>query len=317
MATALEESAMDARLIRWGLAVLVVPLWPLSAVAQSPKAGVVTALQGRAIVTRAALPQPAALRFKDDVFVRDQIGTGERSIVRIRFGAKAVVAVRERSELQVPEGPNRHIVSLPDGKPPLNLAKTLMRPGEVVEIHTPNAIVGIRGSFVVVETRLVSGVRQTDVTAVHVSTPVTVSSPIDPKLSVAITSGQTVSVRGLGAAIVMTPARAITPAEATAAAEAGEIALSASRPIAPTVDQTHALATGQLEQAAALADSLSRATGGAIVGQLPGPTMAILSGAGMLGGVTGVVPAGSPNPTPVDVNRTLNGALPAINLNKL
>src|SRR3989449_2383287 len=56
--------------------------------------------------------------------------------------------------------------------------------------------------------------------------------------------------------------------------------LSASRPIAPTVDQTHALATGQLEQAAALADSLSRATGGAIVGQLPGSTGAILSGAG-------------------------------------
>ncbi len=163
-----------------------------------------------------------------------------------------------------------------------------------------------------------SGVRQTDVTAVHVSTPVTVSSPIDPKLSVAIRSGQTVSVRGLGATIVMTPARAITPAEATAAAQAGEIALSASRPIAPTVDQTHALATGQLEQAAALADSLSRATGGAIVGQLPGSTGAILSGAGMLGGVTGAVPSGSPSPTPGDgVNRTLNGALPAINLNKL
>ena len=309
---------MDARLIRWGLAVLVVPLWPLSAVAQSPKAGVVTALQGRAIVTRAALPEPAALRFKDDVFVRDRIGTGERSIVRILFGGKALVTVRERSELTVTEEPNRHIVSLPDGKLALNLAKTLVRPGEVVEIHTPNAIVGIRGSFVVVETRLVSGVRQTDVTAVHVSTPVTVSSPIDPKLSVAITSGQTVSVRGLGAAIVMTPARAITPAEATAAAQAGEIALWASRPIAPTVDQAQAITSEQLQQAAALAGSLSRATDGAIVGQLPSSTGAILSGAGMLGGVTGAVPSGSPSPTPAErVNRTLNGALPAINLNKL
>ena len=38
----------------------------------------------------------------------------------------------------------------------------------------------------------------------------------------------------------------------------------------------------------------------------------------MLGGVTGAVPSGSPSPTPGDgVNRTLNGALPAINLNKL
>src|SRR5207249_10140676 len=161
------------------------------------------------------------------------------------------------------------------------------RPGEVVEIHTPNAIVGIRGSFVVVETRLVSGVRQTDVTAVHVSTPVSVASRIDPKLSVAIRSGQTVSVRGLGATIVMTPARAITPAEATAAAQAGEIALSASRPIAPTVDQTHALATGQLEQAAALADSPSRATDGAFEGQLPGLTGAILGDVASLSAVTG------------------------------
>src|SRR3989442_9951054 len=72
MAPALEESSMDARLIRLGLAVPVVPLLPLSAVAQSPKAGGGTTLQGRAIVTRAALPQPAAPRFKDDLFVRDQ-----------------------------------------------------------------------------------------------------------------------------------------------------------------------------------------------------------------------------------------------------
>jgi len=116
----------------------------------------------------------------------------------------------------------------------------------------------------------------------------------------------------------MTPARAITPAEATAAAQAGEIVLWASWPIAPTVDQAQAITSEQLQQAAALAGSLSRATGGAIVGQLPSSTGAILSGAGMLGGVTGAVPSGSPSPNPGDgVNRTLNGALPAINLNKL
>jgi len=277
---------MDARLIRWALAVLLLAVWPLSAVAQSPKTGVVTALQGRATVARALLPQPASLKFKDDIFVRDRIGTGERSIVRILFGGKALVTVRERSVLTVTEEPNRHIVGVQDGKLALNLAKSLVRPGEVVEVRTPNAIVGIRGSFVVVETRLVSGVRQTDVTAVHVSTPVIVSSPIDPKLSVAITSGQTVSVRGLGATIVMAPARAITPEETTAATRAGEVPLSASRPIAPTVDQTRALATGQLEQAVALADSLLRVTGG-VTGQVTGSAGATVRATGGVGGVTG------------------------------
>src|SRR5207245_11040308 len=119
------------------------------------------------------------------------------------------------------------------------------------------------------------------------------ATPADARRSVSMSSGQTGSARGLGAAIVRTPARAITPAEATAAAEAGEIALSASRPIAPTVDQTHALATGQLEQAAALADSLARARGGAMVGQLRPWTATILNVARLLGGVDRAVRSGS------------------------
>src|SRR5207249_4295966 len=207
--------------------------------------------------------------------------------------------------------PDRHIVGVQDGKLALSLAASLVRPGEVVEVRTPNAIVGIRGSFVVVETRLVSGVRQTDVTAVHVSTPVIVSSPIDPKLSVAITSGQTVSVRGLGATIVMAPARAITPEETTAATRAGEVPLSASRPIAPTVDQTRALATGQLEQAVALADSLLRVTGG-VTGQVTGSAGATVRATGGVGGVTGSALPGATTTTQTAggaVASTLSGTI--------
>ena len=68
------------------------------AFAQQPPAGqgigVVTAIQGQATVARQALPEPAALRFKDDVFFRDQVATRERSTVRLLLGGKGVLTVR-------------------------------------------------------------------------------------------------------------------------------------------------------------------------------------------------------------------------------
>src|SRR5207249_5191939 len=56
---------------------LVATLWPDFAAAQ--KAGVVTALEGNVTATRAAVPQPVVLKFKDDVFVNDRVVTGDRS----------------------------------------------------------------------------------------------------------------------------------------------------------------------------------------------------------------------------------------------
>ena len=113
--------------------------------------GVVTTLAGQATVARAALASPVPLRFKDDVFLRDRIATPERSVVRVLLGGKALVTVRELSTLTVTEDTGRSTVDLTAGKIAMGVLRQRMRPGEVIEIRTPNAIAAIRGTVLVVE----------------------------------------------------------------------------------------------------------------------------------------------------------------------
>ena len=113
--------------------------------------GVITTLAGTATVARAALPAPQPLRFKDDVFLRDRINTAEQSIVRVLLGGKALVTVRELSTLTVTEDTGRSTVDLGAGKIAMGVLRQRMRPGEVIEIRTPNAIAAIRGTVLVVE----------------------------------------------------------------------------------------------------------------------------------------------------------------------
>ena len=130
---------------------LVVTTWamllPSSVVAQDA-VGVVTTLDGRANVARPALPAPLALKFKDDVFGRDKISTQENSLVRVLLGGKAILTVRELSEVSITEDAGRAVVTLPDGKVVLAVAKQRMRPGESIEIRTPNAVAAVRGTIV-------------------------------------------------------------------------------------------------------------------------------------------------------------------------
>jgi hypothetical protein len=128
--------------------------FPSFAVAQAAKAGVVTTLQGTATVARATTPQPAPLKFKDDVFIQDHIVTGESSIVRILLGGKAVVTVRERSALTIHETPTTSTIELGSGKIALAVAKDRMKPGESVQIKTPNAMAGVRGTVVIADVAL-------------------------------------------------------------------------------------------------------------------------------------------------------------------
>jgi hypothetical protein len=118
--------------------------------------GVVTAIQGQATVARQALPQPAALRFKDDVFFRDQIATREHSTVRLLLGGKGSLTVREQSQVTLdesvaPDGGRRSVLGLIAGKIGAAIAHPLMRPGESVEIHTPNAVAAVRGTVLIAE----------------------------------------------------------------------------------------------------------------------------------------------------------------------
>jgi FecR protein len=145
---------MRARRSLWAASAIVAAsalLAPASALAQATKAGVVTTLQGRASVARASLPQPAPLNFKDDVFVHDHITTGDSSIVRILLGGKAVVTVREHSALTIHETPTTSTIEVSSGKIALAVARSRMKPGESVQIKTPNAMAGVRGTVVIAE----------------------------------------------------------------------------------------------------------------------------------------------------------------------
>jgi hypothetical protein len=136
-----------------GALLVLLALWPTLALAQGPRAGVVTTLKGSATATRVALPQPVPLKFKDDVFLQDRVATADQSLARLLLGGKAVVTIRERSLLTITEVPDRSTLNLQTGKIALAVAREKMRPGEVIDIRTPNAIAAVRGTVVVVETK--------------------------------------------------------------------------------------------------------------------------------------------------------------------
>jgi hypothetical protein len=126
---------------------------PAVAEAQAVKAGVVTTAEGLVTARRIVLPQPVPLKFKDDVFLQDTITTGDRSLARLLLSGRAVVTVRERSVLTITEVPGRSTVEIESGKIGMAVARDRMRPGEAIDILTPNAIVAVRGTVLVVEVR--------------------------------------------------------------------------------------------------------------------------------------------------------------------
>ncbi len=137
--------AMAAALLCAGL--------PAVTTAQSEdSAGVVTTVNGNATLTRAAKrAQPVSLRMRDEIFVRDRIHTQSHSLVRVLLGGKALITVRELSVLTVTEEANRVTVDLQSGKVGVAVVKGRMRPGEVIEIRSPNAIASVRGTVFVVD----------------------------------------------------------------------------------------------------------------------------------------------------------------------
>src|SRR5437870_4662779 len=105
-----------ARTMRSLAVALVAALGGLaSADAEPGRAGIVTALHGTATVTRASLAGPRALSFRDPVFLKDRIATGDESLARILLGGKALVTVRERSVVTITESPRISTVDLASG----------------------------------------------------------------------------------------------------------------------------------------------------------------------------------------------------------
>ena len=113
--------------------------------------GIVTTVQGQATVAHAASSSTVPLKFKDSVFERDRINTAENSIVKVLMGGRAVVTVRELSVLTITEDLGKTTINLESGKIAVAVAKQRMKPGERLEVHTPNAVAAVRGTVFVVE----------------------------------------------------------------------------------------------------------------------------------------------------------------------
>src|SRR5712691_12812976 len=131
------------------LVALAVSLVLAPSPARAQGLGVVTTLTGTATLARASQSQP--LRFRDSIFEQDKIATAEKSLVRVLLGGKAVVTIRELSELTITEGHAKSIIQLSAGKIGLAVARQRMQPGEEIEVRTPNAVAAVRGTVFVVE----------------------------------------------------------------------------------------------------------------------------------------------------------------------
>jgi FecR-like protein len=129
----------------------VLVLWSTLAGAQGLRAGVVTQLQGKVTATHETVPQPVALKYRDDVFLRDKIVTGDQSLARVLLGGKALLTIREHSLVTITEAPGQSAVDLKAGRVSLAVAREKLQPGETVDIRTSNAIAAVRGTVVVVD----------------------------------------------------------------------------------------------------------------------------------------------------------------------
>jgi hypothetical protein len=226
------------------------------------KVGVATTVIGPVTVARASMP-PATLRFKDDILLRDRVTTGDSAITRILLGGKVVVTARERSTLTITEVPGLSTIDLPSGRIAVAVDKTRMKPGERVEIRTPNAIAGVRGTVLIVEA-------EPNLSTVTVLRGLVDVSRRDPRAQVAggavtpVAKHETVTVRN-----DVLPARAqkISPARAEALSQEftppmRQVSASIVMPVEEEVERAKALLSALLPPEVQEADrSVATASG--------------------------------------------------------
>lgn len=186
------------------------------------RVGIVTAVIGPVTVARTSTA-PAPLSFKDPVYLRDRVTTGDNATTRILLGGKVIVTARERSTLTITEVPGVSTIDLTSGRIAVAVDKTRMKPGERVDVRTPNAIAGVRGTVLIVEadgnTSTVTVLRGlVDVTRVDPRTGQAVGA-VTP-----VGAHQTVSVRGT----VLPP-----QAQAITSRRAGELSKEFTPPVRP------------------------------------------------------------------------------------
>lgn len=226
------------------------------------KVGVATTVIGPVTVARASMP-PAALKFKDDILLRDRVTTGDNAITRILLGGKVVVTARERSTLTITEVPGLSTIDLTSGRIAVAVDKTRMKPGERVEIRTPNAIAGVRGTVLIVEA-------EPNLSTVTVLRGLVDVSRRDPRAQIAggavtpVAKHETVTVRNN-----VLPARAqkISPARAEALSQEftppmRQVSASVVMPVEEEVERAKALLSALLPAEGQDADrSIATASG--------------------------------------------------------
>ena len=298
---------------------------PTFAAAQSEEAaGVVTTVNGDATLIRAvAAAPPASLQMRDEIFVRDRIHTQPRSLVRVLLGGKALITMRELSVLTVTEEAGRVTVDLQSGKIGVAVVKGRMRPGEVIEIRSPNATAAVRGTVFVVEVDPITAgaTTPTPTTRVHLfQGALDVSAHLDPsqpavrlaELQSVVVAGNTVgAVRRLSRDAVAALTADLTPKQMQTqdapdefksplmAREQGRAVLLASALLAPgtpsaPLQGVTGVVTGLTDTTAEtlerLIDALKLGDGlGDTVGSLGGVVGSTVSG---LGGTVGAVGGG-------------------------
>ena len=139
------------RTIQAVLASTIATLAFVSLATAQERAGVVTTLEGKVTVARASASEPSLLKFRDAIFVRDRIATDKDSFARVLLGGRAVVTIREYSTVTITEVPGVATVDVASGRVAVAVARERMRPGDLVEVRTPNAVAGIRGTVIVAE----------------------------------------------------------------------------------------------------------------------------------------------------------------------
>ena len=130
------------RRLTWFLLGLLLAVGATSAFAQG--VGEVTYVFGQVDLTRAQRVRPVTLR--EGLVFQDQVNTRPLALAKLLFQNKATVTVRELSRLTVGDR-----IDLRTGMIRVVVDRAKMRPGELVEIRTPNAVAGVRGSDGVVE----------------------------------------------------------------------------------------------------------------------------------------------------------------------
>jgi FecR protein len=191
--------------------------------AQSSSVGLISALVGEGVVTHVAVAEPSPLKLDDQVFLKDRIETRERSVARVLFGGRITVTIRERSIVTITDDPARPQVELERGKLALKVHQNGLRPGEVAEIYTPNAVTGIRGSLVVAEVAGPTDNPDSHITVLEAHHPITVAARNNPNQLQSLRPGQALTVSGPRHSARLRPVRHITREHARREAEAAEV----------------------------------------------------------------------------------------------